>query len=334
MLCDKPIRTSCWVTALVEPAMLEIRYIVFPGFGIMTFGAMSVFEAANAALVRPHYDVQLLSEAGGPVRSSIGVVVETAAFANSDFDTLIIGGGGEMPFTPGLRDFLQRATGSARRVAATCTGVFFLADAGVVDGRRVTTHWFFAEELRARYPKLRVDESRLFVVDGHIWTSAGMAAGIDQALAMVEADLGGDVARTAAKNMVVHHRRAGGLPQSSVMLELEPKSDRIQQALAYAGRNLSANLTVEQLATAANVGPRQFSRLFRAETGQTPAKAIERLRVEAARMLVQDGTHPIEIVARKIGFRDREQMRLAFIRTFGQPPQAVRRDGRRRRSEG
>lgn len=314
--------------------MLQIGYIVFPGFGVMTFGAMSVFEAANAALGRTQYDVQLFSEAGGPVRSSIGVVVQTAAFADAPLDTLIIGGGGEMPFTPGLRNFLRRAAASSRRIAATCTGVFFLADAGIVDGRRVTTHWFFAEDLRSRYPKLRVEENRLFVVDGHIWTSAGMTAGIDQALAMVEADLNADVARTVAKDLVIYHRRAGGLPQSSALLELEPKSDRIQQALTYARRNLGADVTVEQLAGAANLSPRHFSRLFFTETGQTPAKAIERLRIEAARLLLQDGTHPIEVVARQTGFHDRERMRRAFIRTFGAPPQAICRDGRFLRSDG
>jgi transcriptional regulator GlxA family with amidase domain len=319
---------------IAEPTMLQIGYIVFPGFGVMTFGAMSVFEVANMVVARTHYAVQLLSESGGPVRSSIGVVVQTAAFADTQLDTLIIGGGGEMPFTPGLRDFLQRAAASSRRIAATCTGVFFLADAGIIDGYRVTTHWFFAEELRRRYPKLRLADDRLFVVDGHIWTSAGMTAGIDQALAMVEADLGADVARTVAKDLVVHHRRAGGLPQSSALLELEPKSDRIQQALAYARSNLGADVTVEQLARAANLSPRHFSRLFVIETGQTPAKAIERLRIEAARLLLQDGTHPIEVVARQTGFHDRERMRRAFIRTFGDPPRAIRRDGRLMRREG
>ncbi len=221
-----------------SPAQRQIGYIVFPGFGVMSFGAMSVFETANAALGRTYYDVRLLSETGGAVRSSIGVVVETTAFAESELDTLIIGGGGDMPFTPGLRDFLQRAVKSTRRVAATCTGAFFLADAGILDGRWVTTHWFFADDLQRRYPAIKVDKDRLFIVDGAVWTSAGMTAGIDQALAMVEEDLGGDVARTAAKDLVVHHRRSGGLPQSSALLQLEPKSDRVQLALAYARRNL------------------------------------------------------------------------------------------------
>ncbi len=223
---------------------------------------MSVFETANTEVGKPHYKIQLLSENGGPVRSSIGVVVETTAFPDYELDTLIIGGGGDMPFTPGLRNFLRRAAKTTRRIAATCTGVFFLADAGIVHGRRVTTHWFFADELRTRYPNVRLDENRLFVVDGNVWTSAGMTAGIDQALAMVEADLGADLARAVAKNLVVPYRRAGGLPQLSALLELEPKSDRIQRALAYAQRYLDAPLTVERLAAEVSLSPRQFSQLF------------------------------------------------------------------------
>ena len=293
---------------------------------------MSVFETANSAAGRTHYDIRLLSEAGGPVRSSIGIVVETTAFAGFEFDTLIIGGGGVMQFTPRLRGFLQRAARSTRRIAATCTGAFYLADAGILDGRWATTHWFYAHDLQTRYPAVKVDKDRLFIVDGTVWTSAGMTAGIDQALAMVEEDLGSDVARTVAKDIVIHHRRSGGLPQSSALLELEPKSDRVQTALAYARRNLDTAVTVEQLAAAANLSPRQFSRIFRAETGQTPAKAVERLRVEAARLLVQNGRHPIEVVARETGFHDRERMRRAFVRAFGEPPQTMRRDAPGRQS--
>jgi transcriptional regulator GlxA family with amidase domain len=311
--------------------MLQIGYIVFPGFGVMSFGAMSVFETANTAVGRTQYEVRLLSEAGGPVRSSIGVVVETTQFTDVVPDTLIIGGGGDMAFTPGLRSFLQHAALSARRVAATCTGAFYLADAGILDGRRATTHWYYAHDFRGRYPKIKLDDDRLFVIDGHVWTSAGMSAGIDQALAMVEADLGADVARVVAKDMVLHHRRAGGLPQASALLELEPKSDRIQQALVHARSNLGAEMTVEQLAAVASLSPRQFSRLFLAETGQTPAKAVEKLRVEAARLLLQEGAHPIEVVAQQTGFHDSERMRRAFIRVYGQPPQAVRRNGKRLR---
>ena len=153
-----------------------------------------------------------------------------------------------------------------------------------------------------------------------------MTAGIDLALALVDSDLGADTARAVAKELVVYHRRAGGQMQYSALLELEPKSDRIQSALTYAKRNLHATLSVEQLAEAANLSPRQFSRAFRKETGQSPAKAIESLRVEAARLMMEQGQHPMHIVARQTGFADRDRMRRAFMRSLGQPPQTVRRN--------
>jgi len=134
---------------------------------------------------------------------------------------------------------------------------------------------------------VKVEEDRIFIIDGPVWTSAGMTAGIDLALAMIEKDLGADVARAVARKLVVYHRRAGGQSQFSALLELEPKSDRIQSALAYAKRNLDKPLTVGQLAEAAHLSPRQFSRAFRAETGQSPAKAVENLRVEAARLMME-----------------------------------------------
>jgi transcriptional regulator GlxA family with amidase domain len=215
-----------------------------------------------------------------------------------------------------------------RRVAATCTGAFVLAEAGLLDGRRATTHWSTARELQARFPKVKVEEDRIFIIDGPVWTSAGMTAGIDLVLAMIEKDLGADVARAAARKLVVYHRRAGGQSQFSALLELEPKSDRIQGALAYAKRNLEKSLTVGQLAAAAHLSPRQFSRAFRAETGQSPAKAVENLRLEAARLIMERSRHPIEVVARQTGFADRDRMRRAFLRAFGQPPQVIRRNAR------
>ena len=153
-------------------------------------------------------------------------------------------------------------------------------------------------------------------------------SGIDLALAMVEQDLGADVARAVAKQLVVYHRRAGGQSQFSALLELEPKSDRIQSALAYAKRNLDKPLTVGQLAAAAHLSPRQFSRAFRAETGQSPAKAVENLRIEAARLMMEQSRHPVDVIARQTGFVDRDRMRRAFLRAFGQPPQVIRRNAR------
>jgi transcriptional regulator GlxA family with amidase domain len=215
---------------------------------------------------------------------------------------------------------------ASRRVASICTGAFFLADAGVLDGRRATTHWYVARELRKRYPNIRMEEDRIFIIDGSVWTSAGMTAGVDLALAMVEKDLGAEVARAVARKLVVYHRRAGGQSQFSALLELEPKSDRIQRALVHARSNLKSALSVEELAEAAHLSPRQFSRAFRAETGQSPAKAVENLRLEAARLMMEQGRHPIDVVATETGFADRERMRRAFLRAFGQPPQAIRRN--------
>jgi len=185
-----------------------------------------------------------------------------------------------------------------------------------------------ARDLQTRFPKVKMEEDRIFLVDGNVWTSAGMTAGIDLALAMAEEDLGADVARSIAQQLIVYHRRAGGQSQHSALLELAPKSDRIQNAVAYAKRNLHAPLSVEQLADAAHLSPRQFSRAFRAETGQSPAKAIENLRLEAARQMMQQTRRPVDAVAQETGFADRRRMRQAFLRAFGQPPQTIRRNAR------
>jgi transcriptional regulator GlxA family with amidase domain len=253
--------------------MQRVGFVVFPNFQAMGLAVISTFEFANLAKGEQVYEVVLLSETGGPVRASLGFSVDTEAFDDATFDTVVIGAAArvEKP-TPGLIAFIQRSMRTVRRVAATCTATFTLAEAGALDGRRATTHWRFANDLRARYPKLKVEEDRIFIVDGPIWTSAGVTAGIDLALALVEQDHGAETARTVARKMVVYHRRSGGQSQFSTLLELEPKSDRIQKALDHASRNLKSTLSVEELADAAALSPRQFSRAFRAETGQSPAR--------------------------------------------------------------
>ncbi len=309
--------------------MQRIGFIVLPGFQMMSVASLSVFELANSEMGEPVYDLRLLSESGGSVRSSMGFSVATEPFSNANFDTLMVGGSAVAgSLTPGVIKFLRRALTRSRRVASTCTGAFVLAEAGLLDGRRATTHWHRARDLQARFPMVKVEEDRIFIVDGPVWTSAGMTAGIDLALAMIEKDLGADVARAVARKLVVYHRRAGGQSQFSALLELEPKSDRIQSALAYAKRNLDKLLTVTQLAKAAHLSPRQFSRAFRAETGQSPAKAVENLRVEAARLMMERSRHPIDVIAQQTGFADRDRMRRAFLRAFGQPPQVIRRNAR------
>jgi transcriptional regulator GlxA family with amidase domain len=309
--------------------MHRIGYVVFPDFQVMGFTAITVFELANLTAGRRVYDVTLLSESGGPVRASAGFTVNTQPFGRKAFDTVMVAGATRIePLSPKVLAFIRRSLKTSRRVAGPCTGAFALAEAGVLDGRRATTHWLFARDLQSRFPRLKVEDDRIYIVDGPVWTSAGMTASIDLALAMIEADLGADVARTVARKMVVYHRRAGGQSQFSTLLELEPKSDRIQRALDFASRNLRRVLSVEELAGAAHLSPRQFSRAFRAETGRSPAKAVEHLRVEAARLLMEQGRHSMDIIAGETGFADRERMRRAFLRTLGQPPQAVRRAAR------
>ncbi|GLS46220.1 GlxA family transcriptional regulator [Methylobacterium brachythecii] len=309
--------------------MQRVGFVIYPGFSIMGLAAVPAFELANLIGDEPTYDIHFISEDGGPIRTSAGMSVETEAFGETAFDTLVVGGGTFVRSSPpGLITFVQRAATQSRRIAAICTGAFVLGEAGLLDGRRVTTHWMHARELQQQFPKCTADVDCIFINDGPIWTSAGMSAGIDLALALIEADLGQEVVQAVAKKLVLYHRRAGGQSQFSTLLELEPKSDRIQSALTYAKRNLHRPLSVEELAEAARLSPRQFSRVFHAETGQSPAKAVENLRVEAARVMMERSRHPIDVVADQTGFADRNRMRRAFLRAFGQPPQVIRRNAR------
>jgi transcriptional regulator GlxA family with amidase domain len=309
--------------------MKSVAFIAYEGFQLADLTAVTVFELANTLPGGPHYDISLLSEHGGSVRSSAGVSIDSKAFTAPGFDTLIVMGAMKpTASSPGFLDFLRRSSRLSRRTASICTGAFVLAEAGLADGRRVSTHWAFARSLQRMYPKARVEEDRIFIQDGPIWTSAGMMACIDLSLALLEQDLGVESARTVARKMVVYHRRTGGQSQFSALLELEPKSDRIQNAMNYAKRNLKKPLSVDELADAANLSRRQFTRTFRLETGQSPSKAVESLRVEAARAMLEESGHSIDVVARETGFSDPERMRRAFLRVLGQPPQALKRAAR------
>lgn len=307
--------------------MRKVGFILYPGYSPMGFAVSTAFEVANLQAGEPVYDVRMLSEHGGLVRTSLGFDVATEPFSGDHYDLLVVGGSMQEASAETV-EFIRRAPGHCRRIAATCLAAFVLAEAGLLDGRRATTHWIRARELQARYPKVRVEEDRIFIADGPVWTSAGMTAGIDLALALIEEDLGLEAARNVARKLVLYHRRAGGQSQFSSLLELEPKSDRIQSVLTYAKGHLSNRLSVEELAEVAHLSPRQFSRAFQTETGQTPAKAIEHLRLEAARVLMEDTSHTIDVVAQQTGFADRNRMRRAFLRAFGQPPQVIRRAAR------
>jgi transcriptional regulator GlxA family with amidase domain len=309
--------------------MPSIGVVLFPGFQVMNLAPLTAFEFANLELGHDFYDVTFLSEEGLPIRTSIGMVIETEAFSGRRFDTVIVVGSIKVdPSAPGLIERLRETAATARRIAATCTGAFLLAEAGLLDGRKAATHWAHARDLQRLHPSIKVDDDRIFVSDGNVWTSAGMTAGIDLTLALVEDDLGPEISKSIARKLVVYHRRTGGQSQFSALLELQPRSDRVQKVLAYARSNLRNELSVEELAEAARLSPRQFSRIFRDETGQSPAKAVENLRLDAARTMLEDGRHSLDTVAQETGFADRERMRRAFLRAFGQPPQVLRRNAR------
>lgn len=317
--------------------MHRVGYLITEGFQIMSLATQAVFEFANIAAGETVYKIQNFSVGGGTVRSSLGMYMDTLPLGAPGLaDTWMITGT-LTPLTPPGDEVLASVRGfvdGARRIAGLCTGCFVLAQAGVLDNRRATTHWAYAKKLRELHPKIEVEEDRIFIVDGQIWTSAGMTAALDMALGMVEKDLGAELARSVARKLVMHQRRSGGQSQHSELLTLAPKSDRIQNALDYARKHLNRPLSVEELAESVHLSPRQFTRVFTAETGQSPAKAVESLRLEAARLMIEQSRHSLDVVAKETGFRDRRHMREVFIRGFGVPPQAVRRDARRVVSAG
>ena len=214
------------------------------------------------------------------------------------------------------------------RVASVCSGAYILAEAGLLDGRRATTHWRRTRHFLSAYPRVKLEPDRIFVRDGDIWSSAGISAGIDLALALVAEDFGEEIAQQTARQLVLYHRRSGGQSQFSSLLELKAPTGRFGPLLTWAREHLDTPLTVEHLAERAGMSSRHFTRAFIAETGTTPSKAVERLRIEVARQQVQSSSEAIERVAEATGFRDPERMRRAFIRAFGQPPQSLRRAAR------
>jgi transcriptional regulator GlxA family with amidase domain len=312
-----------------EPAILRVGLLLPPRFCNLSFAPLAVFETANIILKDHFYDLHVVSVSGGLMVNSFGVATQTERADEVALDTLLIGATSDVREpSVDMIELLQRSYAKTRRIASICVGAFILGSAGLLDGRRSTTHWFYGKELQSRFPKTHVEIDRIFVGDGPIWTSAGMTAGLDLALALVERDIGPRKAREAAKLMVIHHRRAGGQSQHSSLLEIDAKSDRIQDALHYIRGNLSKPLSIEKLAQVACLSTRQFSRVFRMETGMTPAKAIETLRLESARLMLEQGRVPVETVARANGFGDRERLRRSFLRTYGQTPQSIRNASR------
>ena len=295
-------------------------------------GPIAAFEVASHRAAEEAYRIVLVGKACGRVRASVGVTLDIEAFSNVEtIDTLIVAGGVGTNSAMACEETLQairEANQRARRLCSVCTGSFLLAAAGLLDGLSATTHWECAPDFARRFPEVRTRADRIYVRHGRVWTSAGVSAGIDLALALIAEDLGEEIAKQTARAMVVYYRRPGGQSQFSTLLEHSSPDHRFSDLLDNVRRRLDFHWTVEALAQEAHMSPRQFSRAFGAATGLSPAKAVERLRIEAARERIEAGVEPIEVVAVKAGFGDSHRMRRAFIQSFGVPPQSLRRQAR------
>lgn len=274
------------------------------------------------------YDCRLLGLQPGPVRPSVGpslnpdaTIAETAP---GDFDTIIVAGGvgARRPNPdPALLDWLRRAAGTARRLGSVCTGAFLLAEAGLLDGRCATTHWRHADDLAAAFPRIRVQPDRIYLQDGPIWTAAGVTSGMDMALAMIAADLGRRPALELARSKVMYMHRPGGQSQFSAELALQAADEpRLARLQGWVFENLSSALTVQELADRAAMSPRNFNRVFTRTVGISPARFVERARVDAARRRLEAGAASIEAIAYDTGFGNPERMRRSFLRQLGIAP--------------
>ncbi|WP_454628905.1 GlxA family transcriptional regulator [Bradyrhizobium cenepequi] len=309
-----------------------IGVLIFPEFQLLdAAGPISAFEIAARFADSPPA-LKVIAVTPGPVRSSSGAEMFARGLRPSAaITTLMVAGGEGVRAAAKCTKTLAFVRGLAKRgvrIASVCSGAYILAEAGLLDGRRATTHWQRTKHFLSAYPKVKLEPDRIFTRDDNIWTSAGITAGIDLALAMITEDYGEEIAQKTARQLVLYHRRSGGQSQFSSLLELKASNGRFGPLLAWAREHLDAPLTVEDMADKAGMSSRHFTRAFVAETGTTPSKAVERLRIEVARQRVQSSAEAIERVAEATGFRDPERMRRAFIRAFGQPPQSLRRAAR------
>jgi transcriptional regulator GlxA family with amidase domain len=307
--------------------MRRVVLVTFPGATLLdVVGPSEVFHTANQLAERPQYELSVVSSTGGAIRSASGLVVDTAPVDSVDgpVDTLMATGGtGVQAATRDehLVAAVRRMAGVSRRVTSVCTGTFLLAQAGLLEGRKVTTHWGRVGALARRFPGLDIDADRIFVRDGDIWTSAGVTAGIDLALALVEDDHGAALAREVARWLVVFVQRPGGQGQFSSHLAVAPvqRAD-VRAVLDLIAADPASDLTVAGLARRVGVSERHLARLFRSETGTTVADHVEAVRVETARRLLEDGAEAIGAVARRCGFGTIETFHRAFKRRTGITP--------------
>ena len=319
-------------TVVAAPAAGAVRKIVmfaYDGVELLDVaGPLEAFATASALIggAVPAYEVQIASESRGMIRSVSGLVIEAAHdFATlEDVDTLLIAGGAAIQDAcqrPPVLAALKTHARSVRRIGSVCTGAMLLAHAGLLDGRRAVTHWNWCERLARAYPAVKVESAPIFIADGKVWTSAGVTAGIDLALAMIEDDFGPALALRAARELVMFLKRPGGQSQFSV--ELMAQSTRDEPMRLLQQRILddpAAPWSVDTLAASAAMSPRNLARVFKRETGGTPAGFVERARLELVRKQLEGGQEAIDVIAVRCGFRSGDVMRRAFLRHLDVSP--------------
>ncbi len=319
-----------------DPSPRIVLFVAYPGVGLLDLtGPFTVFWSASG-FVRQRggrtYERRLATVHGGPVTTTDGLTVMAeplSSFNGTNIDTLIVPGALDMTAALSDRmlvDWIARNAPRARRVCSVCTGSFLLAEAGLLDGRRVVTHWQAIESLRGRYPAVKVDPDAIFVRDGAIWSSAGVSAGIDLAVALVQDDCGREVAMSVSRQLVVYMKRPGGQSQFSQLIDMHAQEDGAFSELHdWLAKHLDdATLCVETLARRACMSARNFARVYKTKTGRTPAKAIELFRLETARRLLEDTDERIESIARRTGFGDEDRMRNTFQRHLNVSPRDYR----------
>ena len=307
----------------------RITFLIYPSFQLLeAAGPIAAFDIANR-YVPDSYRLRIAAVEPGPIASSSGATMQATELGRPrDIDTLIVVGGlgsRAAAVCPKTLRFVRSCGAAARRVASVCSGAYVLAAAGLLDGRSATTHWNCAQDFAMRFPRVRLDPDRIFINDGKLWTSAGITASIDLTLALIGKDLGEQVARSTAQQLIVYHRRPGGQSQFSPLLEMERVDGRFAALLDHIRSHLRARLSVADLASYACMSPRHFSRMFETEFGIGPAKAVERLRVDAARDALESGERSIKRIARISGFGSAERMRRSFLRVLGTAPSILKR---------
>ena len=317
--------------------MHHLAFLFYQGFELLDMsGPASVFDGANHVLAQsgktPFYAVDIVSAEGGLVTSSSGIAVHSlhrGELASRSVDTLLVMGAQREHLLPAMADpglgtWLPQLAAKASRFGSVCSGAFVLAALGMLDGRCVATHWDACASLAEAFPSVRVDSDSLYVVDGPIWTSAGVTTGIDMALAMVAHDLDPAIAGQIAKRLVLYARRPGYQSQFSPLLQAQTKADNpFADLIAWIMTNLDASLDVLALATRAGLSERTFHRKFTAATGETPARFVESARLDAARMLLSRGTS-LKSVAARVGLAPAPRFAEAFARRFGVTPNLFR----------